>query len=161
MQCLGFLTCRGASRAAPPGGTRRKRIALRFVTEKAQNTLRATDTIGEEKGRFLKFRVFAAREKKEHQLPRQISRRGPLGRQGSGRQIEACVVREEGGCFQSRYASFKQNRKTLFALRIRLARKKGGLLYIFFSPRATQRDILCRGQFLGGDRSADKAAHAS
>ena len=37
-------------------------IALRFVKEKPQNPLRATDTIGQEKGRFLKFRVFAARE---------------------------------------------------------------------------------------------------
>ena len=37
-------------------------IALRFVKEKSQNPLRATDTIGQEKGRFLKFRVFAARE---------------------------------------------------------------------------------------------------
>ena len=42
-------------------------IALRFVKEKSQNPLRATDTIGQEKGRFLKFRVFAAREKAKNE----------------------------------------------------------------------------------------------
>ena len=40
-----------------------------FVKEKSPNPLRATDTIGEEKGRFLKFRVFAAREKKSASTP--------------------------------------------------------------------------------------------
>ena len=33
-----------------------------FLARTPENPLRATDTIGQEKGRFLKFRVFAARE---------------------------------------------------------------------------------------------------
>ena len=42
-------------------------LALRFVRKNSQNPLRATDTIGQEKGRFLKFRVLAARENEKNE----------------------------------------------------------------------------------------------
>ena len=50
------------------------RVTLR--KKKSQNPLRATDTIGQEKGPFLKFRVFAARENAQNENISCLGREG-------------------------------------------------------------------------------------
>ena len=126
-----------------------------FLARTPENPLRATDRIGHEKGRFLEFRVFAAREKALHEpfFPTGASRGHPRSlfppnvRAGGKRKV--CPVAppgraQEGKAPPRRPTTRFRRRPRSHGHFFNRNRTRGAFSYFFPSPLGLARDRLHR-----------------